>query len=332
MRRIISIFGRDLSSSIRDNLLLYAMLAPILLALGLRLFIPGAQSASLQFALMEDTESAVIEEFERYGSVQLYETMDQLTDRVNDMDDVAGIAGDTNGGFRIILEGNEGHDTRMIPHRILRDMLEETKYPVDFETSEIGVFRSPTASYGAIMLALTCIMLGGMVIGFNIIEEKENGTLKALAVSPMTGLEFVAGRSIIGIVLPVIQIYIMLWILDITDVDMLMVFAATLAGTFTGVLVGFIIGVISSNQIAGIANLKAVFIFVLVPPIASLILPQGKHYLLYWAPTYWSFTAFRGVVFKTATWEQMGVFIAGMIVTTALAFVLMKSRVKGGLT
>ncbi len=48
MKRVFSIFIRDFKSSIREFLLLYMMVGPLLLTFGFSLFIPSSEAATLQ--------------------------------------------------------------------------------------------------------------------------------------------------------------------------------------------------------------------------------------------------------------------------------------------
>jgi len=70
VKRILSIFKRDVKSGARDFLLLYIILAPVIIAIGLRFFIPSVNAISFQFALDEKLNSEVFEAFDRYGKVE----------------------------------------------------------------------------------------------------------------------------------------------------------------------------------------------------------------------------------------------------------------------
>lgn len=332
LKRIFSIFGRDLSSSFRDYLLLYMLVAPLLLAFGFKFFIPSAQSAALQFAVDENLGIEVIEEFEKYGNVEIYSSPSQMIDRINDMDDIPGISMDSNGQYQVILEGNESHDTKVIPSMIIRNMTNKREFPIDYKISDIGFKMSPLAWIGSVSLLLMAVLIGGVMVGFNIIEEKEAGTLKALRVTPMTKSEFIIGRSIVGIVIPILQVYGILWILGILpEVHPWMLLAMTLASSSIGILIGFLFGGMSSNQIVGIANMKMIFMVVSITMIGTILLPADKHYFLYWAPTYWSFTGFKGIILHTINWEKLGIYILWTFLSTSIFFIFFRRKIIKGL-
>ncbi|KXG77462.1 ABC transporter permease [Thermotalea metallivorans] len=330
MRRIWAIFRRDLSSSFREFILLYMMVAPIILALIFRFFVPSANSAALQFAVDGRIGSDVIGRLEQYGSVEIYRDRAELEKRVRGADDIAGITKDGSGNFQIILEGNEAHDTKVIPQKIIRDMISPQNIDVDFSVRDLGYTRSPVARIGAATLILTVLILAGAVIGFNMIEEKDGHTLNALNVTPMRRFEFIIGKSIIGMLLPLAMVYLILWILDIWYINKGMIFVMTLVSSSITVITGFLIGAMSSNQIAGIANMKILLLPLGASVIGALMLPPDKQVFVYWIPTYWSFLGFDGIMKNSLTWGQIGVYAAWILGLTCIMFLLFRGRMKKG--
>lgn len=331
MKRIVSIFRRDVSSSIRDFLIVYMIIAPILLAIGLKFFIPSATSASLQFAIDNKLGNEVIQEFDKYGKVEVYSSLEEIKNRVNKIDDIAGITKSDKGKFKIILEGNESHDTKEIPLKIIRSIVSGKEIDANYFVNDIGIQMSPVAWIGGISIIITAITIGGILIGLNIIEEKESKTIKALNVSPMNRFEFILGKSIIGVLIPIVDVFLILWILNMLDINLIMILIMTLASSLIGIVIGFLIGVTSPNQIAGIANMKMLFIIVGISIMGAILLPEGKHFLLYWAPTYWSFIGLKGILLKTITWQQIGIYITWIIGLTILILLLLKKRIRKGL-
>ncbi|MBO8169273.1 MAG: hypothetical protein H0Z35_08825 [Thermoanaerobacteraceae bacterium] len=77
----------------------------------------------------------------------------------------------------------------------------------------------------------------------------------------------------------------------------------------------------------GIANLKAVFFVILLLPVISLILPDGKEFCLYWALACWTFFAYKSIILDDAGWSQLVIYLAGALVITLSTFFLwMKKR------
>lgn len=332
MRRILSIFKRDISNSLRDSILVYMLIAPILLTIGFKFFIPSAQSASLQFAIDERVGKEVIEEFDRYGKVEVYSSVEDIKERVKNIDDITGITQGKDSGYQLILEGNETHDSVEISKMIIRSLIVNRKSNLNYIISDIDTKTSPLATYGTIFLLLMTILVSGVVIGFNIIEEKESNTLMALNVTPMKKIEFIIGKSITGIILPVIQAYIMLWILGwLNSINNLMVLVLIITSSLIGIITGFIIGVISSNQMVGITNMKIINFIISLIIIGAILLPKDKQFFLYWAPPYWFYIGLKGILLNTITWAKLGIYVVWIIGTVSFIFGLLKNKIRKGL-
>ncbi|MHB0857338.1 MAG: ABC transporter permease [Anaerolineae bacterium] len=332
IRRMMALVARDLSSSLRDRLLVIMFAFPLVAALAMRLFMPSVQSNILQFVMAEGTPAHVVEVFREYGVVELVPTRLDVRTRVLAMDDTAGIEMGDEGQPWVILQGNETHTTTALTRAIVREMRYGVAVPVEFRVSDLGMTRPLLATYGLIFLALTAVMVGGLSIGFAVIEDKEGGTLRALGVSPLTRAEFVLGRSAIGLVLPVVQVLIMAAILQATDANLLMLVIVALATSLSGALLGFLIGVLSENQMSGIANSKVVFMLFAVAPGIALLLRDTNQAWLYWAPTYWSFKASEAILQGTATWGSLLPMLGWLLLTTIVLFAALWGKLRTGLT
>ncbi len=331
MKRIISIFIRDLNSSFREFMLTYMLVAPILLAIAFKFFIPSVSSASLQFALDSSIREDVIKIFNQYGKVETYDSIEEIKSRVNDIDDVAGIIKNENDNFVVILEGNESHDTVEVPQMIIRDIESNNNMNINYSVTNIGMQISPVTSIGTASIIITAIMIGGIIVGLNIIEEKQSGTIRALNVSPMKKFEFILGKSLIGIIIPIIQVYIILWILGFLNINLYMVFTMTIVSSLLVLIIGFLIGIISENQIAGIANMKFLMIIVSIAIIGAIMLPQNKHFMLYWSPSYWTFMGLKGIITDTISWSEIGLYSLWILGLTLIIFFGLRKSIKKGL-
>ena len=331
MRRILSIFKRDVKSGTREFLLLYIILAPIIIAIGLRFFIPSVNAISFQFALDEKLNPEVIETFKQYGEVEILKGRMVIEDRVNKIDDIIGISQNEKGKYIVILEGNEKESSKYIAQQILNKLQGKTT-DIDASFSDIGTRMSSIAIYGTSSVIIMAIILSGMVIGLNIVEEKESQTISALSVSPMGRMEFFLGKSLIGLLLPVLETLIVLWILGISDINFWMILVMTVSSSLVAIIMGFLMGVLSSNQIAAIANMKFLLIIVSASFIGAVVLPQHLHVFLYWSPMYWSTIGLTKIVVNNAAWGHITQYTLWIIALTILVFLIFRRKIVKGLS
>jgi len=294
-KRVFALAKRDLTSALRDFILVYGLLAPFLLALILRAFLPAVGGASINLVVTPDVGQEVTGRLAAYGSVEVVADRQALERRVLALDDAAGIVreGET---YRVVLEGNEAAATSVLPALVLGDMAALGAAAVTITETDLGRVASPLKPLLAIFLALLSMLIGGMLIGFSIIEDKETGTLTALAVSPLSRAEYVAGRSVLGLALALPLVFGSLWVFGAGPFNGWQVLAVSLGGAFLAVIYGLYTGSVSENQISGIATVKFGGLVFLVAPLLSSIIPAKWQALLYWLPTYWTYRGYNLVL------------------------------------
>lgn len=331
LRRIVSIFYRDLKSGTREFLLLYMILSPLVLAVVFRFFLPSVNAISFSYALDKSLGSSVIEEFKKYGNVEVIDGREKIEDRVNRIDDIVGVTTDEGGSYVLVVQGNENESAKFMAGQIINEIKVGSGSGYDITFSSIGSIMAPILIYGAVAMIVMAITLGGMTIGLNIVEEKDAGTVSALNASPMTSAEFIAGKSLTGFILPVVHTFIILAIFGITNINLVMVLLMTLVSSLIAIILGFLIGVLSSNQIAAIANMKFLFMLVSGSFIGALVIPANKHFFLYWSPMYWSTMGFSKIITNEITWNLVGVYSLWILSLTFIFFLLFRKRIRKGL-
>jgi ABC-2 type transport system permease protein len=301
-RRMVALMGRDLRSSLREFILIYGLTAPYLLALILRVLLPSAAETSVRLVLTPDIDSEMAARLREYARVEVVGDRAALERRVLALDDAAGLVVE-NGRYVVVLEGNEGSGTRVLPGVILARILSPD--PLTISEVDLGRTGSPLRPVLGTVLAMTALLMGGMVIGFNIIEDKETGTISALAVSPLSRAEYVAGRSVLGILLSLALVVGSLYLVGAGPFDLWKVLTATAAGSLLVVLYGLYTGGVSNNQIAGIATTKVGGLIFLLGPVLSLLLSERLQPVLYWLPTYWTYRAYLEILSADSPWPEV---------------------------
>lgn len=163
---------------------------------------------------------------------------------------------------------------------------DERDLPLEIRFDSIGWSISPLAQYGAISLIIMTTILGGMMIAFNIVEEKQSGTISAVNVSPAGKFEFVAGKSILGFIIPVIQSMGVMLIFKFTGVNLLMLAVIVFCSALVGVILGFVIGIIANDQISAVSSMKLTFLPVTASILGAILLSSKWLPVLYWSPFY----------------------------------------------
>lgn len=294
MGRIRSLVSKDLLHASRENILIYVLVFPLVFAVFLRLFLPSLENMEITFALDRSVPSEMARRLEEYGRVEHFDSVEEVKQRVSKFDDVPGIYhnGDK---YVVVLEGNEDDHVKGLPGAII-DYLSDGSLSVGTRTVSMGSRASMAREYGAILLAITCVAMGGLAIGLSIVDDRESRTLRALSVAPVRTGAYLAGKSVFGLSSSFVLALASMAIILGGGVDYLRLIPAVAVALTWGLATGFIMGYVCANQLTAIALLKLLAMALLGIPFAAVFVPKRFMWVLYPFPNYWSFEAMRRVL------------------------------------
>lgn len=328
MKRLFTIIQKDLISTTRDALLLYILAAPLIIAVGARIFLPTVGQSSVNMVMTEATAAELGETLGDYANVIEVRDDAALERRVLALDEAVGVA-PAGGGYELLLEGNESATSQELAAIALERALSGEPLP-QAEVVEVGTQRVPFREWIGAFTALSVLFFGAIVMGFHIIEDKESGMILAMGVSPLTRRTYLLARGVLVLAVGVLGVFISLYGLGITTFDPAHILLAALAGTTTAVLFGFIMGAITANQIAGFAFVKIGFWPIILPAVIALFIPSRWEWTLYWTPTYWVFESFKRILVEglgwAALWGPLVWTVALTAVFAAVAYPFLKGK------
>jgi ABC-2 type transport system permease protein len=308
VKRIFSLFRQDLVNTLRDNLLLYILFAPLLLAFGAKLFLPSLDQSSLVFAVQAGLDSESIQRLEKIGNVQIYPDAEAVRARVLRNDDVPGIVINQQSPV-LVLEGNESESPEVLSMLVGGALSggETASYTwIQNESS-----RSLLLEYSTIIFIMIGILLGALVMAFNIIEDKETRAIKALGVSPLSMVELTLSRGLFALVISLFLVLCMTAILIGGQVNYGLLMVAFLFSITLPILISYLIGGLADNQLKAGAILKFFMMVYLTLPIITIFIPRQWHVFFYILPNYWMWQTFESVII--APTGGFGLWISGLV-------------------
>jgi ABC-2 type transport system permease protein len=165
-KRIFTLMRQDWTNSLRDNIIVYMIFGPILLAIGARFFLGSLDQAQFTFAIQSDLGPAVIERLDRVGAVEVLPSAEAVQERVLRNDDVPGLVMGTDGQAVIVFEGNEGENPEA-----LRGVIEQALFaePVaDYTVVQPETARSVISELFVIVFVMIGTLLGALVMAFQL--------------------------------------------------------------------------------------------------------------------------------------------------------------------
>jgi ABC-2 type transport system permease protein len=318
VKRILTLIRQDLTNALRDNILLYMMFGPILLAVGARLFLPSLDQTSLNFAVQSGTGADVTKRLQELGRIEFYPDASSVEARVLRSDDVIGLLLQR-GETVLLLEGNEGDNTQELASIISHALSNPSSE--GFTRTQVEAPRSLVTEYAAIIFIMIGMLLGALVMAFNIIEDKETHALKALGVSPLSLVEMSLARGLFALILSMGIIIATTFVLIGMQASYLYLLAGFIFCMILPILIGYTIGGLADNQLKAIAVLKFFMVFYLTLPILTIFIPRQWHVFFYPLPNYWMWQTFENIIIGRL--GPLNLWGAGLItLLTSLALVL----------
>jgi fluoroquinolone transport system permease protein len=150
----------------------------------------------------------------------------------------------------------------------------------------------------------------GMLVGFLLLDERDEQTLAALMVTPMSNTSYLTYRIgvplVIGFFITLIT-YPLAGLVPIAPLDLVIV---SLLGAFTAPLTALFLAALADNKVAGLAMLKMLNGITILPVVAYFI-PTNWQWLAGVIPTYWSLKVFWSAVAGEGYWHYV---LLGLIV------------------
>lgn len=270
----------QLKSVWKDKLCIMSFLLPVVVAFALN-FIGGIDLSSVaefHFGVLEsDLSAQTIVWLERYGSVTIYKTQEELTDAINEPSTyMIGVKSDGD-SIQTLVSGDE------------LDLFRQTAdtLPALYEGREsagqisVTVLERPDmmAGFQNIFISITLIVamfMGCTFNAMNIISEKENGVNLVNQILPMTQSGYVIQKIFVGFIggcLSAVLTACCYFRIPVKNVLLMLVLI--ILSAFIAAMVGLFIGEFSESLMVGVVYIKIIMIIFMAVPLVSYLLAAG---------------------------------------------------------
>lgn len=328
MKKIISLMKFDSINALRDSMVIYILVAPLLIAGALRIFLPGFETAVITMAVQASSaeEMAVAEEIGRFARVEVYPEAAEVKERVGRTDSVGGLVR-RNGEWTILLEGNEDPSSEAVMQAVVQAALRADR-AAEYVVEDTGS-RSRLREYASVFLVMMAAMIGGLAVAFAMIDEKEQKVTRAFSISPLTPFQYFLARGLLAFLAGVVIALIGHLIMSGLSVSLPAFLLALVASAAIPLAVALLVGGLAQNQIQAVAVLKIVMLIYMTFPLVSIFTGPSWQWPFYILPNYWMFKVFESVYVlgKGAPAEPEFWLNAGVCFVTGTAFLGILGRV-----
>ncbi len=332
IKKIYLIFQRDLKTSVRNFITLYILVVPIIFAIIINVFSPGINDTTVEIALLEGENPQQSEYLKQFAKVELIGTLEEIEDRVAKRDNIVAVLPDQKDEYFILKQGNE-------PDYIIdyvRNLTAFDHYKIGMEDSiadieDYGRDIPPLKKLMVNIAMMFSSILGGMIIALNIVEEKNDNTISAIHLSPVSRIGFIAGKSIIGIIVPMIGTLLILIITGFRDINFFHAFIMVATSCIISILVGFIEGINNDDVMNAAGNMKMLFLPLFGSVAGEELLADKWQVLFYWIPFYWTYKGNDLVLSNSGSWLDIIKYAGIVFGISVVVFLLLAPKIRKGL-
>ena len=163
-----------------------------------------------------------------------------------------------------------------------------------FATWLTANFAVDASAYEPLVMAFLLLLgptIAGMVVGFLLLDDRDEGVLRALLVSPVSLGAFLAYRLALPIGLGLVLTLIAYPLAGLVPLPASQVVACALLASASGPIMALVLVRFAEDKVAGFVVVKAANVANLLP-VAAFFLPGSVRWLAAALPTYWPLAAF----------------------------------------
>lgn len=162
--------------------------------------------------------------------------------------------------------------------------------------------------------------LFGYVIGFMLLDERDDGTLQALRVTPLSLDRYLVYKLAVPVVVSVAAVYIFVPVVGLVTVPFAPLLPIAFVAALEAPIFALLLASLAANKVQGLAVMKGLSL-VLVAPMVAYFVPEPWQWLFGLSPTYWPLKAFWQVLAGGPWWPTV---VIGLSANAALLLLLLR--------
>lgn len=321
LRRVGILLGREFAYGSRGFIFIFVIAAPIVISLVLTLAFGTLFSERPALGIVDEGSSQLIGMAEEMDSITIreYASVPDMKDAVGDGVVDMGIV--LPGGFDDLLSAGEKLEIdafiwgeslakdRIILEAALADLARElggTEVPVEIVTSSLGDEQNiPWKDRLLPFIVLLAVIMGGsMLPATSLVNEKQKGTLKAVAVTPATLGDVFVSKGLLGVIICVVMGVVILVLNQAFGAQPLMLVVVMAIGSVAAASFGVLLGALLKDVTTLFATVKFIGIFLYAPALVYMF-PQIPEWVGKIFPTYYIVQPVVEVSQQGAGWSDI---------------------------
>lgn len=294
MNAFFTSIAREFKLIFRNGISIFMVAAPAILALVFILVFGAVNTSVLQLAVDSSVSAAEEERLSRIADVQRYDDLAGVEARVRETDAVAGVVF-TNGAARVLVEGNEGQAFAQVTGAIVGLALGAIDGIAPYQSETLAAKGTMAYTVSMIAMLLMSLFIGGATVGLSIVDEREGGAIRAVTISPMRLVDFVATKLAPALLLGLLGMTAAALIIGKASLVPQYLLLALCSVLVSGMMT-FAVGAFANNQVAAVGVLKILVPVGMILPISAMFVPESWQFVYYILPMYWQYRALSAIL------------------------------------
>jgi fluoroquinolone transport system permease protein len=185
------------------------------------------------------------------------------------------------------------------------------------ERFDFRVYYGLLTSFFSIMLMP---QLFGYIAGFMLLDERDDGTLQALRVTPLSMERYLVYKMAVPVLMGVVAVYIFVPVVGLITVPYAPLLPIALVAALTGPIFALLLASLAANKVQGLAVMKGLSL-VLIAPMVAYFVPTPWQWLFALAPTFWPLKAFWQLLADEPWWPTV---LWGLVVNGTILLLLLR--------
>ena len=294
MKTLLSSIQREFTLIFRNGISIFMVAAPAILAFVFILVFGAVNQSTVKLAADNTLDPLTLQKLERVATIERFDDTARMEARVLASDAVTGVTMQ-NGTVTAVFEGNEGQSVADSVEKLIGLALSAPEGGVKYNSEAVEAKGTMAYTLSMIGMLLMSLFIGGATVGLSIVDERESGAIRAVAVSPTRLAGYVASKLVPALMLGLVGISAAALIIGKASLLPRCLLLAVLSALISGMMT-FVIGAFANNQIAAIGVLKILVPLSMILPISAVFVPDQWQFFYYVLPMYWQYRALRAVL------------------------------------
>ncbi len=161
------------------------------------------------------------------------------------------------------------------------------RYGLRYIERTSGMSLLPYTDIILVVLTLVTPNIFGALLGFSILDDRDDHIFESVQVTPLSVAGFLAFRILVVMILSFVSTLFVMWFVEIGNLTWWEIFTVSFLSSLAAPATGLLINALATNKVEGFVAMKGVVGILIVFPVVGLFFVDSKELFFALAPGFW---------------------------------------------